>query len=79
MRSELKAMFKDSTYRNEVFRKTFLTDSGKLVLEYLQTVYTAPADFQNDRVTYYGMGKRDAIKEINHLIINKPKEKKNGA
>ncbi len=72
---KLKAMFKEAPFRHEVFKKTFLSDNGKLVLEYLETVYSAPADFQNDKVTYYGMGKRDVVREIKTLLEKKTKEK----
>ena len=69
-------MFNEPIYRAEVFKKVFETDTGKLVLGYLEAVYTAPANFDNDKVTYYGLGKRDVLREIRTIISKKPKETK---
>lgn len=66
----------DFDFRCKTFKKVFGTDEGKLVIEFLENLYSPKQPNFNPNVDYYMLGKYRVIKEIKDILNKQPKKGK---
>jgi hypothetical protein len=74
--SKIKDLHKDYVYRQTVFKEVFNNEKGKLVIEYLKALYDTNGNPDNSNLTFFMLGKRAAIKEIETLVNSEIKKEK---
>lgn len=65
--TEIDALFdrENEAFKVALFKRTFNTRSGRLILEYLKKMYTVSIpNFDNASVNYFHSGKRRVVEEI---------------
>lgn len=67
-------MENDFNFRVAMFKKVFGTDEGKLVLNYLDSLYNPSVPKFEPNVDYYMLGKYRVVQEMKALV-NKPLKK----
>ena len=73
--SKLQEMKKNKQFRNEQFYKTFSSESGKLVLEYLRDfLKISIVDLHNPYDVYFKLGRLNTIKMIDAYLNKNNKE-----
>lgn len=74
--SIIQEMKKNKVFRNEQFYKTFSSESGKLVLEYLREVLKISiVDLHNPYDVYFKLGRLNTIKLIDTYLNKNNMEK----
>lgn len=73
--SKLQEMKKNKKFRNEQFYKTFSSESGKLVLDYLRDfLKISIVDLHNPYDVYFKLGRLNTIKMIDAYLNKNNKE-----
>ena len=76
--SKLQEMKKNKQFRQEQFYKTFSSESGKLVLEYLRDfLKISIVDLHNPYDVYFKLGRLNTIKLIDAYLYKNNKESYN--
>lgn len=72
---QIKMMRNDREYRHSKFKEVFGTESGSLVLDFLEAIYDFNVpDFQDTNKVFFKLGRKSAVKDIR--IFLEPKQKK---
>lgn len=66
----------DFDFKVAMFKRVFGSDEGKLILEYLEKLYSPKFPNFNPNVDYYALGKYRVVQEIRALINSERKVKK---
>lgn len=59
--------------RTALFKRVFNNDDGQLVIDYLKYCYDFCVPCQDAQTTYYALGKKKAIQEIEALTLREIK------
>jgi hypothetical protein len=78
MHKNIVDLHKDFKYRQRLFKDVFDNEKGRLLIDYMKELYDSPEDLQNVNSTYYVLGKRKAIKEIETLVNSEIKKGEEG-
>ena len=72
---QIKMMRNDREYRHAKFKEVFSTESGSLVLDFLEAIYDFNVpDFQDTNKVFFKLGRQSAVKDIRLFL--EPKQKK---
>jgi len=71
---KLKDMHDTYIFRQDVFKKVFDNENGKLIIDYLKELYDIQNPSGEPNMDYFTLGKRKAILEIEKLV-NSPIKK----
>jgi hypothetical protein len=76
--SDITELNKDYSYRQSLFKEVLDNDKGRLIIKYLSALYDTNGNPDNVNATFFMLGKRAVIKEIESLVnseIKKPSKK----
>ena len=71
---KLTTMDNDFQFRISIYKKVFGSDEGKLLLDFMERIYSPAKPSCNPYADYYNLGKYRVIQEIKQ-ILNKPLKK----